>query len=219
MARTSFYIDGFNFYYGIKRSAKADGKWYNAYWIDLVKLFSGFISQNDTIEKIVYFTASPLSAGKNQRQSAFLNANKVINGNKFEVIRGKYLEKHIICPYCNGDISRPEEKKTDVNISVRMINDCIHNNTDKVVLVSADTDLIPPLELIKKDFPNKKIKVCFPPSNYSHDMTATLLTWKVKPTLLKNNYKRFENAIMPDSIDEGKYNIPPEWKLRQTIIK
>lgn len=30
MARTTFYIDGFNFYYGIKRSAKADGKWYNA---------------------------------------------------------------------------------------------------------------------------------------------------------------------------------------------
>ncbi len=25
MARTTFYIDGFNFYYGIKRSAKADG--------------------------------------------------------------------------------------------------------------------------------------------------------------------------------------------------
>lgn len=71
MARTTFYIDGFNFYYGIKRSAKADGKWYNAYWIDLVKLFSGFISQNDTIEKIVYFTASPIERRKKSKTECF----------------------------------------------------------------------------------------------------------------------------------------------------
>ncbi len=219
MGRVTFYIDGFNFYYGIKRSAKADKKWNNAYWIDLVKLCSGLISQDDTLEKVVYFTAAPLSTGKSQRQGAFLNANKALNGDKFEVIRGKYLEKHIECPYCKGDISRPEEKKTDVNISVRMISDCIHNATDSIVLVSADTDLIPPLELIKTDFSSVKLKVAFPPSNYSHDVSDILLKWGKKPILLKNNYKRFENAIMADSIDGGKYNIPAEWKAKQITVK
>ena len=215
--RVTFYIDGFNFYYGLKRSIKSDRKWGNSYWIDLVKLCSGFLAPNEEIEKVIYFTASPLNKNKSARQSAFLNANKILNRDKFEVVRGKYLEKHFECPYCKGDISKPEEKKTDVNISIRMISDCIHKTTDSIVLVSADTDLIPPLELIKEDFSNVKIKIMFPPSNYSHDVFNTAKAWKSKVVLMKNNYKRFENAIMPDIVtDENKkYSIPPEWKQKQ----
>ena len=218
MKQTTFYIDGFNFYYGLKRSMTVDKKWGNAYWIDLVKLCSGFIAPDEKLKKVVYFTAKPLGTSKSSRQQAFLNSNKFVNNNTFEVIKGKYLEKHIECPYCKADISRPEEKKTDVNISIRMISDCIHANTDVVVLVSADTDLIPPLELIKNDFPNIKIRVCFPPSNYSHDITDTLRNWKIKPTLMIKSYRRFENAIMPDIIAEGKYIIPAEWKIKQTKL-
>lgn len=217
--RVTFYIDGFNFYYGIKRSSNSniDRKWGNAYWIDLVKLCEGFISPDEEIEKVIYFTASPLSTNKSARQSAFLNANKILNKDKFEIVRGKYLDKHIECPYCKGDISRPEEKKTDVNISVRMISDCIHNATDTAVLISADTDLIPPLELIKIDFPCVKIKVMFPPSNYSYDIRNTIQSWKSKVVLMKNSYKRFENAIMNDTVIVGKksYSIPSEWKKKQ----
>ena len=194
---------------------QVDTKWGNAYWIDIVKLCGGFIAPDEKLEKVVYFTATPLSTGKSSRQKAFLNANKAINGDIFEVVKGKYLEKHIECPYCKGDISRPEEKKTDVNISIRMISDCIQGNTDVIVLVSADTDLIPPLELIKNDFQQVKIRVCFPPSNYSHDIADTVHSWNIKPTLMKKKYKRFENAIMPDTIASGKYTIPPEWKAKQ----
>lgn len=98
-----------------------------------------------------------------------------------------------------------------------MIQDCIHNETDQIVLVSADTDLIPPLELIKTEFPNIKIKVMFPPSNYSHDIVNTLQAWKMKVVLLKNNYNRFKNAILPDNVEIGnkKYTIPIEWKNKQ----
>lgn len=177
------------------------------------------MAPDEYLVKVVYFTATPLSTTKSARQSAFLNANKAINKNRFEVIRGKYLEKHIVCPYCNGDISKPEEKKTDVNISVEMIKDCIHGNTDAIVLISADTDLIPPLELIKSDFPDIKIKVLFPPSNYSNDLIDTLRSWKSKVVLMKNSYKRFENAIMPDVVKTDKkiYTIPPEWKQKQNL--
>ena len=98
-----------------------------------------------------------------------------------------------------------------------MISDCIHNSTDSIVLVSADTDLIPPLELIKQDFSDRKIKVMFPPSNYSHDIADTIKSWKSKLILMQNNYKRFENAVMPDIVtDKVKtYKIPGEWKEKQ----
>ena len=111
--------------------------------------------------RLFYYTASPLNPEKSSRQSAFLNANKLINGDRFEVVRGKYLDKQIQCPNCHYAISRPEEKKTDVNISVRMIADCVLDATDTIVLVSADSDLVPPLEFIQKQYPEKRIKVYF----------------------------------------------------------
>lgn len=213
--RVTFYIDGFNFYFGLKRTKKIEPAWKRYYWIDVVKLFESFLGNGQVLEKVIYFTASPLSPQKNSRQSAFLNANKLINGERFEVIRGKYLEKHIICPYCKGDISRPEEKKTDVNISVRMIEDCVLDKTDTIALVSADSDLVPPLEFIQKYYPGKAIKVYFPPSNYSNDLKDNIIHHRSKPVLLIKNQRRFEAAIMPEKVTDGikQYIIPDKWKI------
>ena len=55
MKRTTFYIDGFNFYYGLKRAMSADKKWGNAYWIDIVKLCSGFIAPDECLKKSSVF--------------------------------------------------------------------------------------------------------------------------------------------------------------------
>ncbi len=213
--RVTFYIDGFNFYFGLKRSRNTDSDWGKYYWIDMVKLCESFLGEGQVLSKVIYFTASPLSPDKNSRQSAFLNANKVLNGDRFEVVRGKYLEKQIICPNCKYNISRPEEKKTDVNISIRMIADCVQDKTDKIVLVSADSDLIPPLEFIQKQYPQKGIKVYFPPSNYSSDLKDNMLHHRSKPVLMKNNKRRFEMAVMPDEVVVGKlkYTIPSKWKV------
>lgn len=129
------------------------------------------------------------------------------------VVRGKYLEKHIECPYCHGDIVRPEEKKTDVNISVRMIGDCLSNLTDGIVLISADSDLIPPLEFIKTHFPKISIKVYFPPSNISGDIDHTLLSWGNRPIRMDRNFPKFLSARMPDIVskDSLTYTKPTSW--------
>ncbi len=212
--RITFYIDGFNFYFGLKRTKKVDPTWRNFYWIDIVKLCESFLGADQTLEKVIYFTASPLSPQKNSRQSAFLNANKLINGDKFEIVRGKYLDKHFPCPYCNGDISRPEEKKTDVNISIRMIEDCMLGLTDTVALISADSDLVPPIELIQRRFPGIGIKVYFPPSNFSNDLKDNLIHHRSKPVLMIKNIRRFQAAVMPDVVtkDGKSYTIPDKWK-------
>ena len=214
MKRVTFYIDGFNFYFGLKRAKKASPQWGRYYWIDIVALCRSFLGHEQILEKVVYFTASPLNPQKNSRQSAFLNANKILNGDKFEIVRGKYMEKHIVCPNCNYSISRPEEKKTDVNISVRMIADCVLDKTDTLILISADTDLIPPINFIMKHFKDKAVKVYFPPSNYSLEIKDYLLAHKGKPVLLQKNEKRFDNAIMDECVErDGKrYCIPDKWR-------
>ena len=111
MNRVTFYIDGFNFYYGLATACKQNSVWKKFYWIDMVKLCNSFLSDGQELSKVIYFTASPLDSDKSSRQSSFLNANKLLNENSFEVVRGKYIEKPIRCPSCHNDFMRPEEKK------------------------------------------------------------------------------------------------------------
>ena len=215
--RITFYIDGFNFYYGLKRAKKQSPQWGDYYWIDMVKLCESFLGENQKLVKVIYFTASPLNPLKSSRQSAFLNANKLLNGERFEIVRGKYMSKEIECPNCSYTISRPEEKKTDVNISVRMIGDCVRDMTDSIALVSADSDLVPPIEFIQKHYPDKKVKVYFPPTNHSLDLKDVLMRHRAKPVLMYKNERRFKDAIMPDivTVDGSiKYEIPANWKRR-----
>lgn len=210
----TFYVGGFNFYYGLKQMKQIDVNWQRYYWIDVVKLFEQFLGLEQELNKVIYFTASPLDPDKNSRQSAFLNANAILNPNRFEVVRGKYINKTIKCPHCHLAINRPEEKKTDVNLSVRMIEDCVKDKTDVVVLVSADTDLIPPIDFILNNFPTKRVKVYFPPANHSFDINGYIRAHKSHVVRLDANIRKFDNAVMPDivSVGEKTYTIPQAWK-------
>jgi uncharacterized LabA/DUF88 family protein len=215
--RVTFYVDGFNFYYGLRAKKKIDRNWQNAYWIDMVKLFNQFLSPDQTLEKVIYFTASPLNQDKSNRQGAFLNANKLLNGDKFEVVRGKYLKKMIQCPNCNYAISRPEEKKTDVNVAVRIIRDCVEDKTDVIVLVSGDSDMLPPIEFIQQKYPQKKIRVYFPPTIFSVDLKNNIKLHKGKVVFLENNFNKFQDSKMPDTVTRnGKsYSIPEKWRRQK----
>ena len=181
-----------------------------------MKFFEMFLGEDQELVKVVYFTASPLNIEKSSRQSSFLNANKLLNGERFEIVRGKYLEKKIVCPNCKYAIIRPEEKKTDVNISIRMIADCFQEKTDSLILVSGDSDLLPPIEFIQKNYPKKKIKVHFPPTIYSHNIEHNMKTHKSKVVLLEKSLNKFANCQMSDSVSaNGKcYTIPSKWKAR-----
>ena len=214
MKRVTFYVDGFNFYYGLKRKKKTDRSWRRFYWIDVVKLFEQFLGPDQELERVIYFTASPLDPAKSSRQSAFLNANSILHPNKFEIVRGKYINKTITCPQCCYAISRPEEKKTDVNLSVRMMGDCFNDQTDIVVLVSADTDLIPPIDFILNNFPDKKVKVYFPPTNHSFDISGYMKAHKSNIVRMESNVSKFNNAVMPEIVTNGikTYTIPDCWK-------
>ena len=212
--RVTFYVDGFNFYYGLKRKKQVDRNWKRFYWIDVVKLFEQFLGSEQKLEKVIYFTASPLDPEKSSHQSAFLNANSILHPDKFEIVRGKYINKTLMCPHCHLAINRPEEKKTDVNLSVRMLGDCFNNETDIVVLVSADTDLIPPIDFILNNFPDKKVKVYFPPTNFSFDINGYMKAHKSSVVRLDFNEVKFNNAIMPATVTVGtrSYTIPTNWK-------
>jgi len=214
MERITVYVDGFNFYYGLKRMKAVDNDWHKFYWIDFVKFFDHFTLNGQVLQRVFYFTTQPLNIQKSNRQGTLLGANQLLNAGRFEVIYGKFYDKELICPVCNTRYTRPEEKRTDVNISVQMMRDCAQDRTDTLILVSADSDLVPPLESIKTDFPGKKIRIFFPPKCFSNDMNHFMKSNQGKVIRLEKHKVRFFNSIMPDAVtrDDISYTIPPKWK-------
>ena len=69
--RVIIYVDGFNFYYGLKNP-----KWRKYYWLDIVKFFELFMRPNQELIAVKYFSARPTDIGKSKRQDAFFQANK-----------------------------------------------------------------------------------------------------------------------------------------------
>ncbi|MBG9374653.1 NYN domain-containing protein [Panacibacter sp. DH6] len=209
MKKVIFYFDGFNFYNGLKDKCKKDAVWKRYYWIDFVKFCSQFLPDTQELVKVKYFTAPPQNPYKRSRQATLFAANSLINQEKFEIIKGKYIDKTVGCKICGSPFQVPEEKRTDVNISCHMLLDCFKNNADKLILVTADSDLIPTIECIKQNFPDKQFKIYFPPFRTSMDLINLC-----KPVVfLENNPKKFDAAIMEDTISkDGKsFTKPSQW--------
>lgn len=208
MNRIIFYFDGFNFYNGLKEKSILDPTWKKYYWIDFVKFCNSF-SQDGQVTSVKYFTAPPSNNGKRSRQSALFGANKLINPHTFIQIKGNYQNKKIRCKKCNEVFEHPEEKRTDVNIAVTMMLDCFTNNVDTLVLISADSDQVPTIQAIKTNFPNKKIKLYFPPNRNSSE----LLSLMKNVVFLENNEDKFLQSVLPKVVENEnkKYKRPEDW--------
>jgi hypothetical protein len=64
--KVSVYIDGFNFYYGLKSKYRR-----KYYWLDIVKFFESFIRPYQELVEVTYFSATPHDKGKYDRQDLF----------------------------------------------------------------------------------------------------------------------------------------------------
>ncbi|MGQ9799269.1 MAG: NYN domain-containing protein [Ignavibacterium sp.] len=142
--------------------------------------------------EVKYFTAIQKSKGKQDRQDLFLSANKL--NEKFHLFLGKYLPKKI---NHNGAIIKTfEEKETDVHIAVQMIRDVVLDKCDLSVLISADSDLIPPIDFIKEIKPSHKIFVYFPPNRFSYDLKQKATNY----IRLENHELKFKESQFPNEI-------------------
>lgn len=208
----NFYVDGFNFYYGLKEMTKLKPDWRKFYWIDFVGLFSEFLNADEELGIVRYFTARPKNKGKTARQNMLMNVNKKLNPETLKLHYGRYTDKPMTCRAhrgCGMDFMHWEEKETDVNLAVKMIEDCYNKSCDKVVLVSADSDFLPPLRLIKQIHKDVETMILFPPTKFS----SPLQNFDC-PVIDMSSYKpRWNRSKLEDvlTISEKEYRKPIEW--------
>jgi len=164
MKRVIVYVDGFNLYFGLR------SKYPYLKWLNLRKLSQTLIYNHQELKAIKYFTARINNdPAKQKRQSIYIDA---LENEGIEVIYGKYQDNIVTCKRCGSKWSDPNEKMTDVNIATAMLFDATHDYFDVALLISGDSDLTPPLNIIKNHYLNKMVLVAFPPNRHNNTIAA-----------------------------------------------
>lgn len=162
--KTSFYVDGFNFYYGVFRrkhpvAVPADK------WLDWRSLATRLVTAGDTVHKIHYFTAKierrDDDPEQGLRQETYFRALRAVPGVEFHYglfkrrpTKGELLyprpESLGLTPGRAVKIARYEEKGSDVNLATTLVEDSFTGGIDHAIIVSNDTDLIAPIVSARK---------------------------------------------------------------------
>ncbi len=155
------YIDGFNLYYGLREARLRSSR-----WLDLGGMCRSLLKPHQQLRLVRYFTSrirSNSSAAK--RQSVYIDALLAHGG--IEIDFGQFLSSPTRCRNCGIVRQRHEEKRTDVNIAVRLLEDAYDDRFDTAMVVSGDSDLVPPIKSVRSRFPDKRVLVAAPPKRWS----------------------------------------------------
>jgi uncharacterized LabA/DUF88 family protein len=230
--RTAVYVDGYNLYYGRLRGTGFK-------WLDLVTFFDRLIQrrdQNEVLTCVNLFTAhaaarfSTHGDASVQAQSAYHRALQHVHGVRFCVTYGTHsTDAHgtLLPTFVDGQpydrairsrVWKIEEKKTDVNIALRMYRDAAKGLVDRVILVSNDSDTEPLLEAVREDFPHVIIGVVMPrhpvktvdePQRRRSGSLASMAHWTIEYILDEH----LQAALLPDVVATKKKPIrkPAHW--------
>ena len=162
--RTIVYVDGFNLYYGTLKGTP----WK---WLDLVALFQRVLQGHHDVLKVKYFTArvsgTPADPSKPLRQDVYLRALQGFRP-EVEAFFGHFLRHTIEAPLAQPtggqrkvEVIRTEEKGSDVNLAVHLLNDAWLDTYDCAVVLSNDSDLAEAMRLVREQL-GKRIGLVTP---------------------------------------------------------
>ena len=151
--RTFVYVDGFNLYYGALKGTPFK-------WLDPVSLFEKVLQPHHDILRVKYFTArvsgTSTDPSKPQRQDVYLRALQHFRPG-VEVYFGHFLSHRVRAPLAQVvgaqrtvEIIKTEEKGSDVNLAVHLLNDGWLDAYDCGVVVSNDSDIAEAMRLVRQ---------------------------------------------------------------------
>ena len=154
------YVDGFNLYFGMVEAGFGYCK-----WLDLKLLVQNLLKPNQALIEVKYFTSRVShNPDKQKRQSLYIDALKSIG---VKIIYGNYQDGNVTCLRCGHIWKSAKEKMTDVNIATSIIIDAYKNEYDMAMLISGDTDLVPPIREVHALFKDKRVMIAFPPKRHN----------------------------------------------------
>jgi NYN domain len=161
MTRIIAYVDGFNLYHAIHELNRPSLK-----WLDLWALTTSLARPGETVVEVNYFSA--FATWRSDAHKRHIDYVKALEHVGVTCIMGHFKSKTRTCKSCGATWVQHEEKETDVHIASRIVVDACENRFDRAVLITADSDLAPALNIVKARFANKQLFVVAPPGRHSH---------------------------------------------------
>jgi hypothetical protein len=126
-----------------------------------------------------------------------------------EVTLGNFKQTVIDCKrQCQLPFNKYEEKKSDVNLGMGVIESFLMDDVDCAVIVTGDTDQVATIEAVRKFFPAKKIGVLLPAYRQNHDLRI------VADFYMEIKAEHYENNQLPPVVTLANGKIvtkPPPW--------
>jgi len=203
MGRVAVYIDGFNMYH-----AMDDVLRYHKYkWLDYHALAQSYVIGSDELVKVMLFTAyARWDPPKMNRHKRLI---KALAHQGAEVVMGRFKRRDWRCKTCGAMNFKPEEKRTDVNIAVQLLRGAFRDEYDKAIIITGDSDIVPAIEVMRTEFPQKKLGVVAPIGRKARELekAAHFKAPMTEDTLRKNQ--------LPDRVeleDGTVLTCPERWK-------
>lgn len=202
------FIDGFNLYHAID-----DLKQNHFKWVNLRGLSEAFITSSQEELVDVYF----FSAYATWRQKSHLRHLKYVQALEavgVTTVLGHFKEKKRRCRECKVEFLAHEEKETDVNIAIKLLDLAHKKAFDKALIITADSDLCPVINLISNEFKEIELSILVPPNRYqiARELRTSVRTFKIKKMHLENN-------LLPEKVTNQKtqkiIQIPQEYKKKK----
>ena len=205
MDRVIVYVDGFNLYYGLKSK-----KWRYYYWLNIHELSKNLLESDQNLAEVHYFSTRITDNGRNsqkrKRQKVYFEALETLPDTNLHF--GHYLAKKQKCWNCKTSWRIFEEKMTDVKIAVQLLNDAQDNKFDTAIIISADSDLVPPIEAVLQRYQCKRVIVAFPPNRNSNQLRI------IATAYLTIGRKKLKDSQLPYQIKSTSgymLSKPREW--------
>ena len=209
--RVSFLIDGFNLYHSIKEASYHNnlrhGKWLNI--SRLCKNYLHLFGKDAVINEVYYFSALAMQDKDPQAPIRHQTYIAALRSTGVKPILGTFKRKKIKCrALCKQEGWGYEEKETDVNIAIKLIELLMIKSCDIPVIVSGDTDLATAIKLAKRLFPGVKIGVGFPYKRNNAELKQLAdVSFKIGP-------QHYQEFVFSDliTLPSGKTILkPPAW--------
>ena len=212
--RTAIYIDGFNLYYWLKPSPYR--------WVDLRALAVNAIRKPDKRHEIVavkYFTARVSDTqddpSKSTRQDIYIRA-LLATIPELKIFYGEFRRQRRQMPRANYDGSvgpmqwvwDTEEKGSDVNLAVELVNDAWLNLYDTAIVVSNDSDLERAVKIVKTK--GRAVGVLV-----RGDAEVNSLR-RVSSFMIRLSSDHLAHALLPAHIPDTSIRIPGAWAQKET---
>jgi uncharacterized LabA/DUF88 family protein len=189
-------VDGFNLYHAIEELHAPHLK-----WVDLWNLCERLVGKNLRLDKVLYFSAfATWRPDAYKRHRAYVAALEHVG---VQPIMGQFKQKDRRCNHCGTRWIAHEEKETDVNIALHLLNLAYKDCFDCALLISNDSDLAPAVRMLKTEFPNKWVRIITPPKKRTSKELVQAAGGMTCVRTLKEKY--LADSLLPASIasDDG----------------